>query len=73
MDVDTRIEKFSDPAGLAQAAANHFVSIIGAAVRRRGLASVALSGGSTPAATYRRLTTALLADPIEWNRLHVCW
>ena len=73
MDVDTRIEKLSDPAGLAQAAADHFVSIIGAAVRRRGRATVALSGGSTPKATYHRLATALPADTIEWNRVHVFW
>lgn len=73
MDVDTRIEKFSDPADLAQAAADHFASIIGAAVRRRGRASVALSGGSTPKAAYRSLTTAPLADSIKWNRLHVFW
>lgn len=73
MDVDMRIEKFSDPVELASAAANHLASIIGAAVRRRGLASVALSGGSTPQTTYLQLTAALLADSIEWDRLHVFW
>jgi len=73
MDVNMRIEKFSDPADLAQAAATRFMSVIGAAVRRRGRASVALSGGATPKAAYRRLTTPLFADSIEWKRVHIFW
>ena len=42
-------------------------------VAARGRFTVALSGGSTPAALYRLLASPPLADDIDWSRWHVFW
>jgi 6-phosphogluconolactonase len=62
-----------DPAALAWRAALHLVELIEEAVAARGRARVAVSGGSTPKATF-----ALLADPnhpfvnrIPWEHLEL--
>ena len=62
-----------DPAALAYRAALHLVELIEEAVAARGRARVAVSGGSTPKATF-----ALLADPrypfvshMPWDRLEL--
>ena len=64
-----------DAPAVQRAAAEEFAARIEAAVEARGVAFVALSGGSTP----RGLHT-LLVDPAEpfrarvpWSRLHVFW
>jgi 6-phosphogluconolactonase len=64
-----------DAPAVQRAAAAEFTARTEAAVRARGMAFVALSGGSTP----RGLHT-LLADPAEpfrtrvpWTRLHIFW
>ena len=64
-----------DPAALSHAAARHFVDGARAAVEARGIARLALSGGSTPKATFK-----LLADPAQpyraampWERLEIFW
>ncbi len=60
---------------LALASARHFAEKVEAAVARRGLARVAISGGSTPQAAFK-----LLADPaqpfattIPWDKLQLYW
>lgn len=58
---------------LAQVAAEHFVALAAEANAARGQFSVALSGGSTPRATYELLATALFADRVDWPRVHVFW
>jgi 6-phosphogluconolactonase len=62
-----------DPAALAYRAALHLVELIEEAVAARGRARIAVSGGSTPKATF-----ALLADPqhpfvnrIPWEHLEL--
>jgi 6-phosphogluconolactonase len=64
-----------DGPAVRRAAAEEFAARTDAAVRARGVAFVALSGGSTPRGLH-----ALLADPEEpfrarvpWARLHVFW
>src|ERR1700710_2065530 len=64
-----------DPAALAQAAAECFLGTIIVAVNARGLARVAISGGSTPEAMFQ-----LLADPthpflkqVPWDKLFLYW
>jgi 6-phosphogluconolactonase len=64
-----------DAATLARRAAQHFVELSEKAVNTRGRASIAISGGSTPKATF-----ALLADPAEpwrarmpWSKLDLWW
>ncbi|NYF79141.1 6-phosphogluconolactonase [Granulicella arctica] len=64
-----------DSAAVARAAAEFFSSSVSAAVKARGRARVALSGGSTPKAMF-----ALLADPsqpflkqVPWDALDLYW
>jgi 6-phosphogluconolactonase len=75
MRVTATVRVLADRAGVQRAAAEEFAAGTEAAVRARGLAFVALSGGSTPRALH-----ALLVDPAEpfrarvpWARLHVFW
>lgn len=65
----------SDAAALAEHAARHFVVAVETAVAARGRARIAISGGSTPKATFK-----LLADPgqpwrtrMPWERLEIYW
>jgi 6-phosphogluconolactonase len=60
---------------MAMASARLFATRVEQAVATRGLARVAISGGSTPKATF-----ALLADPrgpflatLPWDKLHLYW
>jgi 6-phosphogluconolactonase len=39
------------------------------AIKERGTATIALSGGSSPLDAYR----ALAQQPIDWNKVHVYW
>jgi 6-phosphogluconolactonase len=63
------------PAAVAQAAAEFFTSKVVAAVQARGLARVAISGGTTPKTMF-----ALLADSaqpfvkqVPWDKLDLFW
>ncbi len=64
-----------DAAALALASARNFAEKVEAAVARRGVARVAISGGSTPQAAFK-----LLADPaqpfsntVPWDKLQLYW
>lgn len=57
-----------DPAALARRAAQYFLEMTREAVEARGRARIAISGGSTPKATF-----ALLADPNQPWRAHMPW
>jgi 6-phosphogluconolactonase len=64
-----------DAASLAARAARHFVELTEQAVAARGRARIAISGGSTPKATFQ-----LLGDPAQpwrqrmpWDRLELYW
>ena len=66
---------FEDPESLASATAQHFVEQIRSAVMARGVARVAISGGSTPKQVFALL--AEKAEPfreaIPWDRLRLFW
>lgn len=73
--VVTTVQVASTPAEVAQSAAHFFASVVSAAVASRGVARVAVSGGSTPKAVF-----ALLAEPgapflnaIPWNQMQLFW
>ena len=64
-----------DGAALAQRTAQHFVEVAEQAVARRGVARIAISGGSTPKAAFQ-----VLADPtrpwltrMPWEKLEFYW
>ncbi|MGD2165624.1 MAG: 6-phosphogluconolactonase [Anaerolineae bacterium] len=62
-----------DVARLAEAAADRIVSAAANAIAERGRFIVALSGGSTPKATYRLLAEPSRARLIDWSRVEVFW
>jgi 6-phosphogluconolactonase len=72
-----RIKYFVEPdaEALARRAAQYFLEMAGEAVAGRGRARIAISGGSTPKATFQ-----LLADPTQpwrsrmpWSSLELYW
>lgn len=65
----------SDPLALSHAAAEHLLNTVQSAVQARGVARIAISGGSTPKTTFK-----LLANPAEpyrarmpWDKLQIYW
>lgn len=68
---DIRI--YPDAASLARAAAERFVALAAEAIATRGRFAVALSGGSTPRATYTLLANDEFATRVAWQRVYVFW
>ena len=62
-----------DADALARDAALRIVRISREAVSARGAFHLALSGGGTPRATYRRLASPELSGQVDWSRAHVWW
>src|SRR5712671_5557915 len=60
-------------AALAGAAADRFVGAARDAIDSHGQFVVALSGGSTPRETYRRLASEALVSRVMWSRVQVLW
>jgi 6-phosphogluconolactonase len=67
------IRTCSEAASLARAAAEHFVTLAAEAIAVHGQFVVALSGGSTPRATYVLLASDEFAARVDWSRVHVFW
>ncbi len=63
-----RIEKAIDQNDLARKASQLIASLIDLALEERERAQIALSGGSSPQATYRLLGK----EHLPWNRVDVC-
>jgi 6-phosphogluconolactonase len=62
----------ADAAQLADEAARFFAEQAAAAIAARGVFRVALSGGSTPRALYRKLAAPVAgAAPIDWAHVHL--
>lgn len=62
-----------DPESLAEEAAREFACAASDSIRDNGLLRVALAGGSTPRALYRRLTQAPYRTGIDWGRVRFFW
>lgn len=58
-----------DEAQVAREACGRILKPIRDALRDRGVATIALSGGSSPLETYRRLAK----ETLDWNKVHVYW
>lgn len=52
--------------------ADRFVGGLDAAIKRRGVASFVLAGGSTPLDLYQWLASPLYSQ-LEWDKVHVFW
>jgi 6-phosphogluconolactonase len=62
-----------DPATVAEATADRFVTAARAAIQERGIFRVALSGGSTPKQVYPLLLEPARRDAIEWDAVELFW
>ncbi|PJF48947.1 MAG: 6-phosphogluconolactonase [Chloroflexi bacterium] len=61
------------PEAMAELAAKAVVFWGRKAIERRSAFHLALSGGSTPKALYRRLSGPPYADQLDWQRVHLWW
>ncbi len=68
---DVRV--FPDLDALSEAAAVLFVDACAQAIRARGRALVALSGGNTPAKLYGLLAQAPYLQQLDWAHVYVFW
>lgn len=67
------IKIFPDAQFLAQAAVERFIEVVEGAILARGIASVALSGGSTPQMLYKLLASEPFSEQVDWARVHFFW
>ena len=58
-----------DPAAAAEACAHHIISVLEEAIAGHEVASVALSGGSTPRLLFEKLARA----QFRWDAVHLFW
>lgn len=66
------VEVFAGPVELAQAAAAHIAERARQAIAGRGRFTLALSGGNTPHATFRRLADRSECD-LDWSKVELYW
>jgi 6-phosphogluconolactonase len=66
---DLRIHPDAD--ALTEAVARRWLALADNAIGARGRFHVALSGGTTPRALYRRLTREPFPDRVAWDRVHI--
>ena len=71
MTAPERVQVVEGPGELAEAAARAAMADLEAAVEAHGTATWVLTGGSTPAAAYRRLAAHDLRTGVEWDRVRV--
>ena len=62
-----------DAHAVAAAAADRVVAILGGAIEMRGVAHVALSGGSTAGALYRALLEPRRRSAVAWSMVEAWW
>ncbi len=63
------IHIFKDISEVSQFAADKFIKIGNAAIKKTGQFTVALAGGSTPKILYQLLTTDEFKDQIDWHKV----
>ena len=68
-----KITHFDNADLLATAAAEFFVQHSAEAIRLKGKFTVALSGGTTPAAMYQLLVTDFYSKQINWKNCYFFW
>jgi len=68
-----RTQLLPDPAAVAREAALIVRDALAAAIRERGRADLALTGGSTAGALYGVLTSPEFRDGLDWERVHLWW
>jgi 6-phosphogluconolactonase len=64
---------FTTPADVARAAAELFTSSIATAAKARGIARIAISGGTTPKAMFSLLASEPFLSQVAWDKLDLYW
>ncbi|HET9681472.1 MAG TPA: 6-phosphogluconolactonase [Candidatus Limnocylindrales bacterium] len=72
-DGEPLVDVLPDADAATRAAATLLASALADAVRQRGRADWATTGGSTVVPIYRHLATPPLRDLVPWDRVHVWW
>lgn len=67
------IRVYKDLEGLSEAALNLFLEVYEEKVREKGVFTVALSGGRTPDALFRLLSTERVRERVRWEKVHFFW
>jgi 6-phosphogluconolactonase len=67
------VEVMPDAASLASRATEWLIEQIAHAVARRGLATLAISGGTTPKAVFELLARPPWRDRVAWDSVHLFW
>ena len=63
----------ADEASMAQEAAEIIACQYAEAIAKRGVFTIALSGGKTPVPLYRLLSTPQWANALDWSKVIVYW
>lgn len=61
----------SGPDALARTSADLVIAAIAGAIGTRGVAHIALTGGSSASGLYHELRSARRADAVDWSRVHL--
>jgi 6-phosphogluconolactonase len=73
LNMDAEITVLPDTEAMALEVAQRFADLAREAVASRGRFSVALSGGSTPGASYALLAQTPFREQIPWDGVHLFW
>src|ERR1700712_2032956 len=68
---ETVIEKYADADALVAAAGDRLVIAITAAITKRDVAHVVLTGGGTGVKLLKHV--GMYDEAIDWSKVHVCW
>ena len=68
-----RLIVVADASAVAEAAADRVVAVLGGAVEMRGVAHLALTGGSSAAALYGALLAPSRRSTVDWSRVEAWW
>ncbi len=69
----TEVRLYADKEAVAEAVAQHFVTLAVEAIAQKQPFSVALAGGSTPRPAYESLATPRYADRLDWSQVELFW
>jgi 6-phosphogluconolactonase len=69
----TEVRLYADKKAVAEAVAQHVVTLAVEAIAQKQPFSVALAGGSTPRPAYEALATPRYADRLDWSQVEIFW
>jgi 6-phosphogluconolactonase len=70
---DPNLVVLPDEAAVAREAAARLVAALAQAIRERGVAHVALTGGSSAVSLFRQLRDPHWRQVVDWRRVHLWW